>query len=157
MDIRDVSLNYLTHRSRTSGEMRKRLSEKGFSEDEISTEMQFLNELHYIDDFEYVRQYAEFCFSKGKGIRRIRNELIQKGVDYVALEELKEIQSEVDLASEQERALLQAEKLIADKKEIDDKLLAKVGRKLAALGYDSETTYQVLGVLMRKKRQDNMD
>ena len=162
MEIRDVSLNYLTHQSRTSGEMEQHLRAKGFSREEIASELESLRDFRYIDDTAYAQQYYEYGCRKGWGFGRIRRGLLEKGASQEALEEL-----EPDREAERERALAEARKLLGAagrrdeglpdegeaRRKAEDKLLAKAGRRLSALGYDSDTIYRTLGALMKRDQE----
>lgn len=146
MDIRDTALKYLTSRARTCGEVEKHLRTKGFEREEIRETLEYLKERHYVDDSDYCLRYFDYAFAKGRGILRIKRELEEKGVDsqtiQIALEDYEQEESEFD------RAMYQAEKIVQGK-EIDERLLAKIGRKLGAMGYASHVIYQVIGKYMR--------
>ena len=99
-----------------------------------------------MDDSDYCLRYFDYAFAKGRGILRIKRELEEKGVDsqtiQIALEDYEPEESEFDRAAEQ------AEKIVQGK-EIDDRLLAKIGRRLGSMGYASHVIYQVIGKYMR--------
>lgn len=146
MDIRDVALKYLGPRVRTCAEVKRHLETKGFESEEIRETLLFLQEYHYIDDEQYAMLYFDYSFGKGRGKRRVKQELQEKGVSgevvELALEEYTPLQSE------QERAYCQAEKVVSGRT-IDEKLLAKVGRRLTFLGYSSDVVYKVIGTYRR--------
>lgn len=145
MDIKDTALKYLGPRARTCQEMNDHLRAKGFSQQEIIAVIQELIELRYLDDQDYCCQYFEYAFGKGKGAYRAKKELEQKGVDRSVIEiAFEEYEGE---ESELERAEKQAAK-IADGRQIDEKLLAKMGRRLTSLGYSSDVVYQIIGAYM---------
>ena len=52
---------------------------------------------------------------------------------------------------EKEQAMAEASKVLrmADKEEIDEKLLAKAARRLQSKGYSSDVIYSVIGALRR--------
>lgn len=147
MDSKDTALKYLTFRDRTCGEVKQHLLGKGFEPEEIHETIGRLKELGYLDDEDYCARYLEYAMGKGRGPLRIRRELEEKGVDretiQIALEEYETEESDLDRAKEQ------AEK-IARGKEIDKKLLARIGRRLQSLGYSSDVIYQVIGIYMEK-------
>ncbi len=77
--VRDCALTLLERCDRTASEMRRKLRERGYSEDDIENTMIFLEEYRYIDDREYVRRYIR-AYSARKSISRLRGELAQKGI-----------------------------------------------------------------------------
>ncbi|MEG0829712.1 MAG: regulatory protein RecX [Anaerovoracaceae bacterium] len=147
MDIRDRALNYLANRSRTAKEMVDHLKAKGFPMEEIEPTLEFLKDFSYIDDSDYCRQYFDYAFGKGRGIQRVKQELVNKGVDsQIIAIAIEDYESET---TELQRAKKQAAKLIANGETVEDKLLAKMGRKLTALGYTTDVVYKVVGEYMR--------
>ena len=158
MEIKDAALKYLEHRMRTEKEMRTRLREKGFPDEEIDDTVSWLIQMGYISDTSYAAEYLRYGFEKGRGIARIRAELrekglsdedIQKGIyDY-------EDEYEIDIMeAEFERALVQAQKT-AGEGGLDEKTEAKLGRRLHSLGYGSSVIYKVIGRIKENARQEN--
>lgn len=148
IDIRDVALKYLASRARTCGEMKKHLKSKEFSDQEIAEVIENLKELHYLDDMDYCSQYFDYAFGKGKGYLRAKRELEEKGVDREMIEiAFDEYENE---ETELKRAERQAAK-VAEGRQVDDKLLGKIGRRLTTMGYSSDVVYQVVGMYMRQK------
>ena len=147
MDIKDSALRYLGPRARTCREMKEHLQAKGFSQQEIEEVIRELSQLHYLDDQDYCRPYFDYAFGKGKGASRVKRELEQKGVDRATIEiAFEEYESE---ETEMERAKKQAAKIAAGK-QIDEKLMAKMGRRLTGLGYRSDVVYQIIGSYMEQ-------
>lgn len=153
-DIIDIALRHLEHRERSKFEMKKHLKEKGFSEDEIQETISYLEEFRYVDDERYCESYIKYALSKGKGKVRIRQELSEKGITgellQLALEE------QVDSTLEWDNAMMQAQKILRisgvsrgedGKLELDEKLKAKIGRRLSGLGYSTGMIYDVIGKL----------
>ncbi len=84
---RSTALRYLAYAPRTEHQVRQRLTQKGFTKNELDDIIADLDELGYIDDRAYAVEYAEARFkNKGYGPGRIRRELVEDGVshDYVA-------------------------------------------------------------------------
>lgn len=148
MDIRDAALRYLENRMRTRWEMKKRLTEKGFDQEEISETMEWLAQSGYIDDAAYGCEYIRYGFEKGRSINRIRLELMDRGLSGEDIEKAAyayEDEYEIDIMeSEYERAMAQGKK-IADINGTDEKALAKMGRRLSSLGYSGNIIYKVVG------------
>ncbi len=71
-----------------------------------------------------------------------------------------ENEGEADIFDEKARALEiainMADRQLEDGKDLDDKFMARVGRRLAGQGYSADTAYYVLGKLRmgNRKNQD---
>jgi len=79
------ALNYalwlLGRRSRTKFELEKKLREKGVEDAEIKSAIRRLEELQFIDDLKFARDYiSNSARFKPKGRRRLFWELVKKGV-----------------------------------------------------------------------------
>lgn len=144
-DCRDAALRYLEHREHSKQEVRSHLVSKGFLEDEIEEELKYLEEFHYVDDARYCRNYIDYGIRKGRGPVRLRYELTEKGVDSRLIQEL--LVECFDRDTEKAAAVKVAEKLLTSAP--DEKTLAKIGRKLASLGYHTEIIYDLIGRLRK--------
>ena len=156
-DIKDMALKYLAYRDHTVYEMSKHLKEKEFNQIEIDKVVSDLLELKYLDDYNYCRKYMPYAAGKGKGKEKIKLELVQKGVDREIIGKAmidEESEGELLSISELERALFQGEKALSNQ-EINEKMLAKVGRRLSTLGYSTDVVYKVMGILMKRSRVNN--
>lgn len=77
----DTALYYLGYKMRTEAEVRKKLTEKEFSEDVIEKVMAFLAKYHYCDDKEYAIKFVkERLRLHPKGVYGLKMELRQKGI-----------------------------------------------------------------------------
>ena len=158
MDINEVSLRHLANRPRTKKEIRDHLIKKGFENEEIKEEIEYLLEHKYIDDSNYAEEYIRYGFSKNKGIGRIEMELYQKGVSkddfskgYFAYED----EYQIDIKNlERENCYNEADKIMSRVLVIDDKAIAKLGRRLSSLGYKSSLVYEIIGKYMKEKNND---
>lgn len=82
ISCRDYALRLIEFRDRTQKELSDKLSEKGYDENIIEDEIEFLKSYGYIDDLRYaVRFTADAINLKKWGRIRIRTELIRKGID----------------------------------------------------------------------------
>ena len=159
---KETALNFLTHSMRTEEQVRKRLGDKGFVSEEADYVIAFLKEFGYIDDFEYAVSYIEYAAGKGHGARRIKDEMRRRGIDRNTIEDAfyehenraSEFGSKV--ASEEERAFAEALRIVSGK-EIDDKIIAKTGRRLKTRGYESGVIYSAVGKLMKMKGNGDDD
>jgi regulatory protein len=153
MDIRDTAAKYLAYRARTCSEMKKHLAGKGFEEEQIQSLIGEFVALHYLDDEDYCHQYFRYGFGKGKGFARVKQELLEKGIDSETISVAYADDETAD--TEEERARVQAEK-IAEGRVIDDKLLAKIGRRLVSLGYSTDVVYRIVGMYMKEKNEQSI-
>ena len=53
------ALQFISHRPRSVDETRRRLSEKGFSDEVVESTLQKLLDKHYLDDLDFARQWIE--------------------------------------------------------------------------------------------------
>ena len=133
------------------------------------TEENYIGKLvgRYKDQLMYYKEAAR----KGKGRRRIEQELLNKKIsksvirdalDEFVSEENPEYQEMIeDVGSESERALAVGRKMLSQHLELgktaDKNFMAKVGRRLMSLGYDSSILYSVIGTLMKEGKTSDDD
>lgn len=77
----DASFTLLTYRSRSRKELAQRLQRKQFSETAITAALDRLQELGYLNDEQFARDWLNARKLQGKGPELIRSELKQKGID----------------------------------------------------------------------------
>lgn len=152
MNINDAALRHLSSRSRTVFEMKKHLQQKGFEEEQIKALIEEFSSCGYLDDLRYCQEYFNYGFGKGKGKRRVFNELREKGVDQgvidIAFGEYDLEIDEVGRAREESAKVLRMAG-IEDGQPVPEKILARIGRKLQSKGYNSDTIYRIIGDLRR--------
>ena len=153
-DIRDAAARYLAYRSHTCKEMERHLLQKGFEEEDVAEVVSEFVEYGYLDDSRYCQQYFDYAFGKGKGKRLVFAELKEKGVDSDTLQfAFEDWEGEYDEKSqamaEAEKVLRMADMDLEEKGHVDERLLAKVARRLQSKGYSSDVIYQVIGALRR--------
>lgn len=160
-DCHDTAVSYLEHRERSAHEVKSHLISKGFHEDEIEKELRYLEELHYVDDVRYCQNYISYGTGKGRGPVRLQFELAEKGIDTAIIQEV--IEACFDRGMEKDAALKEARKLLNRNRDAsfdvgsaeneayvdellvpDEKIIAKIGRKLASLGYHTEVIYDII-------------
>ena len=145
---RQAALRKLSVRDRTEKEILDFLREAGCTAEEAAEITAEFREWGYIDDEKYCLRYFEYSKSKGKASARIMRELVQKGI---SAEKARDVLEELTDRSSDDReaAMSVGMKMAANQadlgKAIDDRFLARVGRRLAGLGYDSNTCYYVIG------------
>ena len=153
----------LSARMRTEQEIRQFLRQAEYSVDETEAAIAELAGYGYLNDERYCGEYFRYAKTKGKADRRIVRELAQKGISAETarnvIEDLRaeEAEDEGRTVDDHAAALAVGHKMLRnqwdDGKVADDKFLARVGRRLAGLGYDGSVIYDILG----KLRQDERD
>jgi len=78
---KNYCLLLLKFRPRSEKEICNRLKKKKFSDTEIKEALSFLKGKGFIDDDSFAREWIESRIKKNLGIRRLKVELKQKGVD----------------------------------------------------------------------------
>lgn len=82
---KERALYLLERRPLSSFMLRTKLSESGYPESVITSVISFLEEYHYLDDYEYVRMYVN-SYSGKKSKRQLVSELMKKGISRDMLE-----------------------------------------------------------------------
>ncbi len=76
---RESALSLLEYADRTEQQLRQKLKERQYPEDEIQETLLFLKEYHFLDDAAYAKRYVRSVASK-KSVRQIVAALEQRGV-----------------------------------------------------------------------------
>ena len=145
------ALTFLEKRDRTEREIADRLARDGFSEDAAMQTLGRLREAGLVDDADYAARYAEALTAKGRGRLRIAEEMRRKGLPgELVRNTLEDLNTAED---ERGRALAEARKAFALVPEGTEprKAMAKVSRRLAALGF----SYDVIGEAVNRLK--NLD
>lgn len=162
----DAACRKLSARMKTEHEMRSYILSLGFDEAVTEQVICELKSYGYLDDEKYCRAYFRYAKAKNKADGRIVRELCEKGISgEMARNAIEDMRAEFALTPDgcdegvcDDRMLAQklGEKMmrqqLAGGKEVDEKFLARVGRRLAGLGYDSATIYAVMGKLKQDER-----
>ena len=164
MDAFDRAAGYLAIQPRTEKEIREYLKKKEYSQQEIDEAAEKLQEYRYLDDVAYGNSFIRQAAGKGWGRSKIDRSLMEKGVSRsdceAAWDQLAEDaeggMEAANLFDEKKRALEIAVKMtrqhLTEGKELDEKFLARVGRRLAGQGYSADTVYFVVNKLRGLKR-----
>ncbi len=150
-DIRVVSQSALARRGLSVKELSDKLTATGYPEDEVLSEIDRLNDLHYLDDRrlaeEIVRIESE---RKGKGRSAVMNELRRRGI---ATDDYLEALDVLERDSERERATEIAKKRIRQLSGYDD---ATVRRRLHSFlsrrGFGGDTVGAAVDAAMHPQR-----
>lgn len=160
---REAALKKLGSRMRTEKEIADHLKSLDFGAEDIKDALEFLREYKYVDDSRYCRAYYTYARAKGKAQYRIIKELEQKGIPAaVAKTAFEDMEAEPELGEEpvsdrdaaMEVGLKMARQQEASGKDFDQKFLARVGRRLAGLGYSSDICYYIMNKLKDYGKED---
>lgn len=91
---RDKALNMLDRRERCAREVEERLQGAGFDGEVVANTISWLRTRGYLDDRRFAASFAEAKLRGGWGARRIRAELLRKGTDREAVEDVLRAASE---------------------------------------------------------------
>ncbi|MFA5231851.1 MAG: regulatory protein RecX [Candidatus Omnitrophota bacterium] len=84
---REYAFLLLKYRLRSEQELLQRLKLKGFSEELCRDTLNFLKDREFIDDRIFARGWVASRLKRPFGLRRIKQELIQKGLDKEVIED----------------------------------------------------------------------
>ncbi|MFA5004558.1 MAG: regulatory protein RecX [Candidatus Omnitrophota bacterium] len=83
---REYAFLLLKFRLRSAKELEQRLKQKGFSEGVSCETVKFLKDKEFIDDRVFARGWVSSRLKRPFGLRRIKQELIQKGIGKEVIE-----------------------------------------------------------------------
>ena len=149
----EAAAKYLSGRMRTVLEVKNHLSTKGYKADEIDETVNDLIGLRYLDDYQYALRYYEYNREKHRGSLRAARELAEKGVDPETVRYAREDFLYSNKVDEYEDALNVALSEISLKPagtSYDEKLSAKIARKLDGKGFSRGDIFRVLDELRRR-------
>lgn len=132
-------VDYLSRSMKTAKQIRDYLRKKGFSETVEERVVEKLKEYGYVNDELYARLYVEQN-SSGKGKRRIKGELMRKGIYKETADEIAETVSD-DKQTQGANAL--AEKYMRNK-ERTQRNLQKLYRFLLTRGFDFDLVKSIV-------------
>ena len=136
----DRAMDYLGRGMKTAKQMRDYLEKKGYDSRVVDYVVTKLKEYHYIDDDAYARLYVERNAST-KGDRRLKQELIQKGIAVSRAEEF--------AVTDEEQALSNATRLAErymKNKPVTVKALQNLQRYLLSRGYGYDIVNAILHI-----------
>lgn len=163
----EAAAKYLSSRMRTSSELREHLIRKGYSSDEADETVNMMTGYRYIDDYQYSLRYYEYNREKHRGSLRAARELAEKGVDAETIKYAREdflysggideYADALEIALKEISAAVSYELFETDSDEeretgftLDEKLAAKIARKLDAKGFEKKDIFRVLDDLRRR-------
>ena len=141
------AVDYLARAMKTTKQMHDYLTNKGYAEEVVNTVIDKLKGYKYLDDQTYARLYTEQSKSH-KGERRIKQELLNKGISHAEVDDQVQIDTDDQIAT----ATTLAQKYLKNK-DRDIKTMQKLQRFLLYRGFD----FDVVNTVIRKYKSTNMD
>lgn len=90
-DIKQIAYNYASYKPRTVQQVKKRLRDNDFTEDEIKYALRFLHKFDFLDDKSYAVKFTKaYIELKPCGKIKLRNKLREKGIDGDIIDEVVE-------------------------------------------------------------------
>ncbi len=160
----EAALSKLNYRMRSKAELKKALADLDYDSEEISETIEELETFGYVDDRRFSEEFVRSSVRKNWSSSRITRALREKGITKDMAEEALEdhLNGEdngTDPGSfDRERALTtglkMADEQLARGKEIDDRFLSRVGRRLMGLGYSNGVCFYVIGRIREEKKSN---
>ncbi len=145
------AMNYIARGRKTSFQLRKYLTDKEYAPAVVNYVMDKMKYYGYIDDKAYAQAYVEQN-SQSKGARRVKQELIQRGIKLSEAEEVSEQERDFSL----DNATRLAERYMRGK-DCDIKTMVKLQRYLVSRGYDFDIVNSVVRAYKDKLAVDEQD
>jgi regulatory protein len=133
----DITLRFLSFRSRSEKEVRDSLIKKQASNDTIEQIVEWLKDHKFLDDKEFARRFTEQRIKlRPRGMRVIKMELRQKGISQEIIEEIT-AKNEGEEDNELAMAKRIVEKKIIKYKGLEKRdIYQKLGSHLASKGFN---------------------
>lgn len=132
------AVDYLARAMKTTKQVRDYLTKKGYSVDVTNCVIEKLQGYKYLDDQAYARMYAEQSKTH-KGERRIKQELLNKGISHNDVDDQVQVDADDQLTS----ATSLAQKYLKNKQR-DVKTMQKLQRFLLYRGFDFDVVNTVI-------------
>ena len=156
----ETAYAFLASRMRTTAEVRKHLESKAYADREITDAINELIGMRYLDDYLFALRYYEYNHGKKRGVLRAERELVEKGIDRETARNAKEDFLYENKVNEFEDALDIALKEVfvpseifgeaPVMKQVDDRLTAKIARRLEGKGFSKGDIFRVLDSIRRE-------
>ena len=160
----EAAYSFLASRMRTTEEVRRHLESKEYGKDEITETINDLIGMRYLDDYLYSVRYYEYNREKKRGVLRAERELLEKGIDketaHIAKEDflyeqkVDELEDALEIARKEVYVPSDVYGEAPRMREVDDRLAAKIARKLETKGFSRGDIFKVLDRIRREARED---
>ena len=132
------AVDYLARAMKTTKQLEDYLTKKGYAEDVVEKVIDKLKGYKYLDDQTYARLYTEQSKSH-KGERRIKQELLNKGISHAEVDDQVQIDTDDQIAT----ATTLAQKYLKNK-DRDIKTMQKLQRFLLYRGFDFDVVNSII-------------
>jgi regulatory protein len=129
----------LKFRFRSENELRKRMKQKGFTDEEIESTVNYLREKGLLNERLLAEELTEKYQSKGVSPRKIERILRALGVKGEVIDETLPV-----LEINEDALIKVVEKITRGSKKLDQKTLRRILNKFAYLGYTPQETFEFL-------------
>lgn len=145
---KDYSLSLLSRFKYTKKAMIDKLTLKGYDDEVIAKTLDFLESYGFINDFDHAKSYINNALNiKCTAIKKIRYDLIQKGIDAQIIDEvIKDF--DVELIEENNILPLAEKKLNGN---FEYKNIMKVKRFLASKGFSFELIEKTINTILKDR------
>lgn len=131
---RKKALSLLAHMDRTEEGLCKKLSQAGFSPEEIQDAVEYAKSFGYVNDLRYAGNYIASRMGM-KSRQKIMQELFQKGIDRKTAEEAWELEAEFGEPDEKAAIRREIEKKYERGASLDEKQMRRLYGFLARRGF----------------------
>ena len=146
----EKATDLLAEKDYLAAALSKKLQSLGYDRNDAESAVAELTERGYLDDSRVAASYVRRSAQGSKGIARIRSELIQKGASKETVDMAVSEYQEENAINEEERARSAVSGMRCE----NEKDLARIGRKLASLGYAPHLIYDILSELREELKED---
>jgi len=129
----------LKFRFRSENELRKRMKQKGFTDEEIESTVNYLKDKGLLNERLLAEELTEKYQSKGVSPRKIERILRGLGVKGEVIDETLPV-----LEINEDALIKVVEKITRGSKKLDQKTLKRILNKFAYLGYTPQETFEFL-------------
>jgi regulatory protein len=148
---RERALQLLAYRERSTYELARKLQDSGYDAALATTIVARCKELGLVDDERFAESWVRSRAAAGRGVRRIRYELAQKGVPPRVVDAALEQECPTDQELTRARASLRGQRAL-DRKDHD-----RLVRRLVARGFDLATALQAVDEASDEQNDDHDD
>lgn len=151
IEIKKIAINFISYKPRTEYQVKQKLRRVGYNSDDAEFAVHFLKEFGYLDDRAYAINFAnEFLIRKPSGAKRLRQELIKRGIGKEIIDYVCNISFDEDTTYTM--ALQSAKKkLKAIAYKSQEKQKNSLIQYLQRQGFDWDTIKKIIEELIEKK------
>jgi regulatory protein len=91
--LREKAIDYLSRREHSRLELKQKLQRKAFLDSDIEAELDFLASKNLQDDARFAQAYVRLRKNAGFGPKRIKMELLERGIDRSLIDEVVDVRS----------------------------------------------------------------